>query len=111
MLSAGRSGSIHHASHSDPADGRYEATCRFFRSRKPAPEPSLAPELKRHPNHNSLIEEAEEELHALSWPELMTAGGLAGVTAWLVSRRRECQSRADIRLHSPLTCSRRACRL
>ena len=24
------------------------------------------------------------ELSSLSWPELMTAGGLAGVTAWIV---------------------------
>jgi len=58
--------------------GRYEATCRFFKSRKSPPEPP------RH-YHNNLIDEAEEEMRALSWPELMTAGGLAGVTAWIVS--------------------------
>jgi len=59
-------------------DNRYEATCRYFKSRKSPPEPP------RH-YHNNLIDEAEEELRALSWPELMTAGGLAGVTAWIVS--------------------------
>lgn len=62
------------------AHDRYEATCRYFKSRKPPPEPP------RH-YHNNLIDEAEEELRALSWPELMTAGGLAGVTAWVVSPR------------------------
>jgi hypothetical protein len=60
------------------ADDRYEATCRFFKSRKCPPQPP------RH-YHNNLIDEAEEEMRALSWPELMTAGGLAGVTAWIVS--------------------------
>ena len=47
-----------------------------------APDPSL--EVQRH-YHNNLIDEAEEDLQSLSWPELMFAGGVAGVAAWLVS--------------------------
>lgn len=63
---------------------RYEAVCRYFRSQKPAPPPSSSVGSRRH-HHESLIEEAEEELGSLGWAELMTAGGLAGVTAWVVS--------------------------
>jgi solute carrier family 25 carnitine/acylcarnitine transporter 20/29 len=56
----------------------YEGVCRYFKSRKIPPPPI-------HPHHHdNLIEEAEEELASLTWPELMTAGGLAGVVAWIV---------------------------
>ena len=58
----------------------YEAVCRYFKSRKSPPSPPSP----RH-RHTSLIDEAEEDLATLTWPELMTAGGLAGVVAWLVS--------------------------
>lgn len=57
---------------------RYEAICRYFRSRQTPPE-----ERSRH-HHESLIEEAEQEIKSLSWSELMIAGGVAGVTAWAV---------------------------
>lgn len=63
---------------------RYEAVCRYFRSQKPPPPPSSGVGERKH-HHESLIEEAEEELGSLGWAELMTAGGLAGVTAWVVS--------------------------
>lgn len=64
------------------ADGRYEAMCRFFKSFKPPPPPPTA---SRNRHHDSLIDEAEAELASgLTWPELMAAGGMAGVTAWLV---------------------------
>jgi len=64
------------------ADGRYEAMCRFFKSFKPPPPPPTA---SRNRHHDSLIDEAEAELASgLTWPELMAAGGVAGVTAWLV---------------------------
>ncbi len=60
----------------------YEFVCRFFKHRKnPPPVPS-----SRH-HHESLIDEAEQERSRLTWPELMTAGGLAGVTAWMVGKR------------------------
>ncbi|ORX41028.1 mitochondrial carrier domain-containing protein [Kockovaella imperatae] len=64
-----------------PYFGTYEAVCRFFKSRKP-PVDSPSPHRNRH---TSLIDEAEEEMATLTWPELMTAGGLAGVVAWLVT--------------------------
>ncbi|RSH85272.1 hypothetical protein EHS25_005079 [Saitozyma podzolica] len=51
---------------------------------KPAPPPSSSVGSRRH-HHESLIEEAEEELGSLGWAELMTAGGLAGVTAWVAT--------------------------
>jgi hypothetical protein len=41
--------------------------------------------MSRNVHHDSLIDEAEAELASgLTWPELMAAGGVAGVTAWLV---------------------------
>jgi len=62
--------------------GRYEAMCRFFKSFKPPPPPPL---MSRDRHHDSLIDEAEAELASgLTWAELMAAGGVAGVTAWLV---------------------------
>ncbi|KAL7422931.1 hypothetical protein Q5752_002228 [Cryptotrichosporon argae] len=58
----------------------YEATCRFFKSLHPP-----APPARKH-HHESLIDEAERELASgLSWAELMTAGGLAGVVAWIAT--------------------------
>ncbi|GFZ48109.1 hypothetical protein JCM24511_05857 [Saitozyma sp. JCM 24511] len=56
----------------------------FCTSQKPAPPPSSSVGSRRH-HHESLIEEAEEELGSLGWAELMTAGGLAGVTAWVAT--------------------------
>jgi solute carrier family 25 carnitine/acylcarnitine transporter 20/29 len=53
---------------------------------KPPPPP---PQAYRNRHHDSLIDEAEAELASgLTWPELMAAGGVAGVTAWLVSLSR-----------------------
>jgi solute carrier family 25 carnitine/acylcarnitine transporter 20/29 len=48
-----------------------------------SPEPN--PSRQSQHSHANLIEEAEQELSVLTWPELMTAGGLAGVIAWMVS--------------------------
>lgn len=66
--------------------------CRFFKSRKPQPQaafggssPEPNPSRQSQHSHANLIEEAEQELSVLTWPELMTAGGLAGVIAWMVS--------------------------
>ncbi|TXT10979.1 hypothetical protein VHUM_01730 [Vanrija humicola] len=60
----------------------YEGLCRFFKWRK-------SPDGERHPvphKHDTLIDEAEAELHSgLSWAELMTAGGAAGVAAWVAT--------------------------
>ncbi|CAD6564976.1 MAG: hypothetical protein TREMPRED_000531 [Tremellales sp. Tagirdzhanova-0007] len=56
----------------------YESVCRIFKWAKQLPS---VPSKQHH--HESLIEEAEEELSSLTWPELMIAGGLAGVTAWM----------------------------
>jgi solute carrier family 25 carnitine/acylcarnitine transporter 20/29 len=36
-------------------------------------------------HHESLIEEAENELEELSWSELMIAGGCAGTASWLAT--------------------------
>lgn len=70
----------------------YEAVCRLFKSMKPkSPSADLAPlseeaVKKRKHHHESLIDEAEMELASgLTWGELMTAGGVAGVVAWIVS--------------------------
>jgi solute carrier family 25 carnitine/acylcarnitine transporter 20/29 len=86
----------------------YEATCRLFKSFKPKPDTSLATGrldqplaeelsgsgsgsgsgagVKKRIHHESLIDEAEMELASgLNWGELMAAGGIAGVVAWLVS--------------------------
>jgi hypothetical protein len=83
---------------------RYEAVCRYFKSQKPAPPPSSGVGQRRH-HHESLIEEAEEELGSLGWPELMTAGGLAGVTAWVVSGLDAC------RILSPCRPAQGSCRI
>jgi hypothetical protein len=57
--------------------------CRFFKSTKPPPPPPTS--RNRNVHHDSLIDEAEAELASgLTWTELMAAGGVAGVTAWLV---------------------------
>ncbi|WVQ70725.1 hypothetical protein IAR50_000247 [Cryptococcus sp. DSM 104548] len=62
----------------------YEATLRFFRWMKRPPLPPAHP----NPGHegHTLIDEAEMELKSgLGWPELMAAGGVAGVLAWIVT--------------------------
>lgn len=58
----------------------YEATCRFFKQRK---QPPPIPTSLHH--HESLIDEAEKGRSSLTWGELMTAGGLAGLTAWMAT--------------------------
>lgn len=64
---------------------RYEAMCRLFKSFKPPPPPPSSTSSHRNRHHDSLIDEAEAELASgLTWAELMAAGGVAGVTAWLV---------------------------
>lgn len=63
---------------------RYEAICRGFKSLKPPPPPPPLSSYKQG-YHGNLIDEAEEDLQRLTWPELMFAGGVAGVAAWLVS--------------------------
>ncbi|KAI9633489.1 mitochondrial carrier domain-containing protein [Dioszegia hungarica] len=65
----------------------YEASCRFFKSRRApidAAYPSQASSGRQY-HHESLIDEAEMELHALRPWELMVAGGLAGVVAWMAT--------------------------
>jgi solute carrier family 25 carnitine/acylcarnitine transporter 20/29 len=37
------------------------------------------------PHYHGLVDEAEAEMHTLSWPELMAAGGVAGVVAWVIT--------------------------
>ncbi|ODN82988.1 hypothetical protein, variant 2 [Cryptococcus amylolentus CBS 6039] len=62
----------------------YEATLRLFRWMKRPPLPPA----HHGPTHEgyTLIDEAEMELKSgLGWPELMAAGGVAGVLAWLVT--------------------------
>ncbi|KAK8850494.1 hypothetical protein IAR55_004412 [Kwoniella newhampshirensis] len=60
----------------------YEAILRFFKWTR---RPPIPPNTNRHEGH-TLIDEAEAELASgLSWAELMTAGGIAGVTAWLAT--------------------------
>ena len=103
---------------------RYEAVCRFFKSRKTSTvtvteavtKTSRTPARRRH---GSLIDEAEKELAILTWPELMTAGGLAGLMGWFVSAIQRCKTSligwaerhlTTIRSHSPLTCLRLVCR-
>lgn len=56
--------------------------CRFFKWRRGRRgEPVLY-----QSHEHDLIHEAEAELHSgLNWMELMTAGGVAGVVAWVVS--------------------------
>lgn len=64
------------------ANLRYEGMCRFFKWRRAQTGHALV----SHPHGHGLIEEAEAELHSgLSWVELMAAGGVAGVVAWVVS--------------------------
>lgn len=63
---------------------RYEAVCRFLRSRKPIIEKDTPATTAPRPHHDTLIDEIEIERESLTWPELMTAGGFAGVTAWFV---------------------------
>ncbi|WVR08551.1 hypothetical protein IAU60_005606 [Kwoniella sp. DSM 27419] len=60
----------------------YEGILRLFKYMK---QPPLPANVSRHEGH-TLIDEAEMELASgLSWTELMTAGGIAGVTAWLAT--------------------------
>ncbi|WWD20676.1 hypothetical protein CI109_105152 [Kwoniella shandongensis] len=60
----------------------YEAILRFFKWSR---QPPIPPNSNRHEGH-TLIDEAEAEMASgLSWPELMTAGGVAGVIAWLAT--------------------------
>ncbi|KAG8893082.1 hypothetical protein FRC01_013782 [Tulasnella sp. 417] len=85
----------------------YEGTCRLFRwwrtrrkEKEYFPESSrsshpygvlmdssdpatLLPPNQHHVNHASLIEEIDSFESELSWPELMAAGGLAGIMGWL----------------------------
>jgi hypothetical protein len=84
----------------------YEAMLRMFKERRRrAGEPLI-----ETPHNHGLIDEAEAEMHTLSWPELMAAGGVAGVVTWVVSVHVQLQSQLTSRPHSPLTYSRRACR-
>lgn len=48
-------------------------------------DPSTLSPRNQHPhvNHASLIEEMDSFESELSWTELMAAGGLAGIMAWL----------------------------
>ncbi|WWC65069.1 uncharacterized protein I303_107683 [Kwoniella dejecticola CBS 10117] len=60
----------------------YEAMLLLFKHLK---KPPLPDNHRKHEGH-TLIDEAEMELSSgLSWAELMTAGGIAGVTAWLAT--------------------------
>ncbi|GHJ88908.1 hypothetical protein NliqN6_5310 [Naganishia liquefaciens] len=87
----------------------YEGICRYFRNkrrRNDSPPPSsihhsayaahrqkpdplnadgLSPRHEHRVHHESLIEEAENELEELSWGELMIAGGCAGTASWLAT--------------------------
>ncbi|KAI5451552.1 hypothetical protein NCC49_001537 [Naganishia albida] len=87
----------------------YEGICRYFRNKRrqeQSPPPRsihhtayAAHRLKQDPlnadgltprhvhqvHHESLIEEAENELEELSWSELMFAGGCAGTASWLAT--------------------------
>lgn len=56
----------------------YEASCRLLLALKDPSKPFM-PDV----NHASLMQEAESFESALSWPELMVSGGLAGVTGWV----------------------------
>jgi len=60
---------------------RYEGMLRLFKERRRRAGENLI----ETPHYHGLIDEAEAEMHALSWPELMAAGGVAGVVAWVVS--------------------------
>ncbi|ORY26607.1 mitochondrial carrier domain-containing protein [Naematelia encephala] len=62
----------------------YEAMCRLFKYLKPPPPPPPTPQALRH-HHESLMEEADREVSELTWGELMAAGGVAGVTAWIAT--------------------------
>lgn len=63
------------------ADDRYEGMLRLFKDRRKR----AGEHLWDKPHGHGLIDEAEAEMHTLSWPELMAAGGVAGVVAWVVS--------------------------
>ena len=88
---------------------QYEGICRYFRNKRrrndspppssihhsayaahrQKPDPSnadgLSPRHEHRVHHESLIEEAENELEELSWGELMIAGGCAGTASWLAT--------------------------
>ncbi|WWC92271.1 uncharacterized protein L201_007225 [Kwoniella dendrophila CBS 6074] len=60
----------------------YEGMIRLFKYMKTPPLPENT---RKHEGH-TLIDEAEMELSSgLTWPELMTAGGIAGVVAWMAT--------------------------
>lgn len=63
---------------------RYEGMLRLFKWRRRRD----GEDLHEKPHRHDLIHEAEAEMHTLSWPELMAAGGVAGVVAWMVSWHR-----------------------
>ncbi|KAL5531173.1 hypothetical protein ACEPAG_4049 [Sanghuangporus baumii] len=57
----------------------YEATCRYFSRVRPQIDPP-------HPTDpSSLLDEAEKDMVTLSWPGLLFAGALAGVTGWIAT--------------------------
>ncbi|RSH87801.1 uncharacterized protein EHS24_000318 [Apiotrichum porosum] len=60
---------------------RYEGMLRLFKWRRRRD----GEDLHEKPHRHDLIHEAEAEMHTLSWPELMAAGGVAGVVAWMVT--------------------------
>lgn len=79
------------------ADSSYEGMCRFFRWRRAQSGNALT----SVPHGHGLLDEVEAELQSgLSWMELMAAGGVAGVIAWVVSslRRLGCGPRLASRL-------------
>lgn len=40
---------------------------------------------RENQDHSSIIAEVEDDIHTLSWPVLMLAGGLAGVAGWITT--------------------------
>lgn len=67
----------------ETANNRYEAVCRYFKWRRA----KAGHPLEHHDHKHDLISEGEAELSSgLNWAELMTAGGVAGVVAWVVSK-------------------------
>ncbi|KAG8861421.1 hypothetical protein FRB96_002870 [Tulasnella sp. 330] len=55
----------------------YEGTCRLFKAMKSSDREDT------QVNHSSLVQEAGSFESPLTWPELMTSGGLAGAAGWL----------------------------
>ncbi|EJT51259.1 carnitine/acyl carnitine carrier [Trichosporon asahii var. asahii CBS 8904] len=66
----------------ESAYGPYEAVCRYFKWRRA----KSGHPLEYHDHKHDLISEGEAELNSgLNWAELMTAGGVAGVVAWVAT--------------------------